>query len=114
MVTKSVMAPDTYEQECQNATFPTVSVIFQANFIIKKLVMGKHFEILFYLPKFKKLSDTLIFFLTEDHMWLEISKRYCSYCGYILPLISAEIHEDVACHGRMEAVILLGNRHMAL
>ena len=48
-----------------------------------------------------------IFFLAQDHMGLEISKRYSSYSFHS---ISAKPYEDIGYHSGIQAVTFLGNQ----
>ncbi len=53
-----------------------------------------------------KLYRSLKFLLTHDLMGLDISRRY----SYNFQPISAKPYEDIAHHGGIQAVSLLGNR----
>ena len=44
--------------------------------------------------------------MTQDHIWLEISKRYSSYNFHSM---SIKLHEDNGYHGGIQAVAFLGN-----
>ncbi len=48
----------------------------------------------------------LKFVLTQDHMWLEISKCY-SECVHPM---SAKLCKDISYHGVIQAVTFFGNR----
>ncbi len=47
------------------------------------------------------------FWLTQDHIGLEISKCYSSYSFHPM---SVKCHEDIGYHGRIQAITFLGNR----
>ena len=61
------------EWKFQNTTPLTVFIQFQPNFMISMLVM---MEAITFLPICQILWHFLKFFLTQDHMGLEMSKRY--------------------------------------
>ena len=50
-------------------------------------------------------GGTLKFLLTQDHMELEISKRY----SYSFHPMSIKLHEDIGYHGGIQTVTFLGN-----
>ena len=50
---------------------------------------------------------TLKFLLTQDHMELEISKRYFSHSFHRTP---SKLYENIAYHRGMQAITFLGNR----
>ena len=45
------------------------------------------------------------FLLTQDHMGLEISKRYSSHIFHLMP---AKLYEDISYHGGIQAITFLG------
>ncbi len=53
-----------------------------------------------------KILWHLKFFLTQDHMGLEMSKRYCS-SSFLQT--SAKLYEDIGYHGAIEAIYFLAN-----
>ncbi len=59
------------------------------------------------LAKLKTFYGTLKFLLTQDHMGLEISKRYSSYSFYP---ISSKLYEAIGYHDRIQAVTFRGDR----
>ncbi len=54
-----------------------------------------------------KILWHLKFFSTQDHMGLQLSKRFSSYSFH---LMSAKLYEDISCHGGIRAVTFLGNQ----
>ncbi len=67
----------TWEPKFQKVTSPTISSDFTQT--LNMIVMGGYRLLLFWRSaKTYKLYGTLNFLLTEDHMGLEISKRYCA------------------------------------
>ena len=47
------------------------------------------------------------FFSTQDHMGLEISKRFSSYSFH---LMSAKLYKDISYHGGIQTITFFGNR----
>ena len=93
-----------WKPKFQNAASPTVSVRFQQNFMVNMIVMGEYRLLRFWRSaKNCKNYGTLKFFLTQDHMELEISNATS-------PTVFIELYEDIAYHGVMQAITLLDNR----
>ncbi len=59
--------------------------------------------------KLKKKYDSLTFWSTQDHMGLQISKRYSPY---IVHPISAKLYEDIGYHGEYRLLLFFVSSHM--
>ncbi len=95
-----------WRQKIQNATSPTVTVFVQylPNFMINMLVVGKYKLLLF--GDLLKIKFVWHFGTcgTQDHIVLEISKRYSPYGFHP---ISAKFYEDICYHGGIQAILFL-------
>ena len=94
-------------QKIQKTTSPTVFFQYHEylpNFMINMLVVGKYKLLLF--GDLLKLKFVWHFgsFGTQDHIVLEISKRY-SPNGF--HPISTKFYEDICYHGRIQAILFL-------
>ena len=71
-----------------------------------KYVTGSHgIQAITFLAICRKLK--ILWHFEQDHMGLEISKRYYSYSFHPM---SAKLYEDVDYHGGIQAITFLGNR----
>ncbi len=89
----------------QASKFRSQLARFQPSFMINMLVMAKYKQLSFFgdLLNLKKNYGTLEFLLTQDHVWLEISKG----CSYSFHPISVKHYEDIGYHGGTQAVTSL-------
>ena len=70
---------------------------------------GLTYRLLFFgdLPTITKKYGTLNFFLTQDHIELEVSKCYFFYS---FNQVWSKLYGDIAYHGGMQTITFLGNR----
>ncbi len=78
---------------------------FQPNFI-QSIIIRANIGYYFF-GDLQNFYCTLKFLSAQDHIGLEISKRYSSYRFH---LMSTKLYEDIAYHKGMQAITLLGNR----
>ncbi len=85
---------------------PPVFMKFQPNFMESMVITWEYRQFSWWSAKFKKKKyGTLKFFLTQDHMALEISKYYT----YSFHWISAKLYEDFGDCAGIQAVTSLGS-----
>ena len=75
-----------------------------AELYYKQTVKGEYRLYLFWLPAESLKYVSLTFLVTQEHMGLEISKRY-SYNFHPIP---AKFYEDIGYHGGTQVITFLG------